>query len=308
MTLYIDGVLLPEGAPLPGGANCLMGFASPEERASALDALLPAAAEAPVPDNRPVTRYESHTGFDYISLGVLNPKQPLVPPAWLEIFLTQHLLLFVGASLPQTLALQQLAAQQPAQATPPDRILYLFFAELMKGDSDILEDIEEEIAILEDSIVENQGKNPPPEGYVPLIGNLRKRLLAYKRYYESLRAMLEDLEENQNGFISSQQLRYFSFHTNRAERLSHAVLNLRDYVTQVRESYQNQLDINLNQTMKLFTVITAVFLPLTLITGWFGMNLVMPETKFPITYPLTILLCLGVAGGCLWYFKRHKWF
>jgi magnesium transporter len=47
-------------------------------------------------------------------------------------------------------------------------------------------------------------------------------------------------------------------------------LNLRDYVTQVREAYQAELDISLNNIMKIFTVITAFFSPLTLLVGWYA--------------------------------------
>ncbi len=97
-------------------------------------------------------------------------------------------------------------------------------------------------------------------------------------------------------------------HTSRADRLLHNVINLRDYVTQVREAYQNQLDISLNKTMKLFTVITTIFLPLTLIVGWYGMNLQMPEYSWAFGYPIVVGISLLVIGGCILFFKRKKWF
>ena len=67
----------------------------------------------------------------------------------------------------------------------------------------------------------------------------------------------------------------------------HSVLNLRDYLSQVREAYQSQIDINLNNVMKIFTVITAIFLPLSLIAGWYGMNFNMPEYQSP--YGLSLI-------------------
>ena len=77
------------------------------------------------------------------------------------------------------------------------------------------------------------------------------------------------------------------------------VLNLRDYVTQVREAYQAQIDINLNKVMKIFTVITSIFLPLTLIVGWYGMNLKMPEYSWVYGYPFVIGLIVVTAEGKL---------
>ena len=79
----------------------------------------------------------------------------------------------------------------------------------------------------------------------------------------------------------------------RVDRLFHSVLNLQDYVTEVREAYQAQVDINLNQLMKLFTVITTICLPLTLIAGWYGMNFPMPEYTSSIGYPMVIALRCG---------------
>lgn len=60
--------------------------------------------------------------------------------------------------------------------------------------------------------------------------------------------------------------------------------------------------------MKVFTVITAVFLPLTLIVGWYGMNLMMPEFEWAGSYPMVILLSIAVIVFCIAYFKKHKWF
>ncbi|MPN30891.1 Cobalt/magnesium transport protein CorA [bioreactor metagenome] len=83
--------------------------------------------------------------------------------------------------------------------------------------------------------------------------------------------------------------------------------NLRDYVTQIRESYQSQLDINLNNTMKLFTVLTAVFSPLTLIVGWYGMNFpTMPEYNWQYGYIYVTFISLLAIAMCLYIFKKKK--
>ena len=60
--------------------------------------------------------------------------------------------------------------------------------------------------------------------------------------------------------------------------------------------------------MRFFTVITAVFLPLTLIAGWYGMNLRMPELKSALTYPIIIGVSLAFIVISLIYCKRKGWF
>jgi magnesium transporter len=59
--------------------------------------------------------------------------------------------------------------------------------------------------------------------------------------------------------------------------------------------------------MKIFTVITSIFLPLTLLVGWYGMNLQMPEFNWPFGYPFVILLSVIVVIVSIVIFKRRKW-
>ncbi|NRT27609.1 Mg2+ and Co2+ transporter CorA [Clostridium beijerinckii] len=128
-----------------------------------------------------------------------------------------------------------------------------------------------------------------------------------KRYYERLLNIAESIEENDNGLIDKKIIRYFRMFTNRINRLYQNVNNLRDYVTQVREAYQAQVDINQNQLMRLFTVVTTIFLPLTLIVGWYGMNFNMPEYGWSYGYPFVISISVSVVVLCGVWFKKNKW-
>ena len=76
----------------------------------------------------------------------------------------------------------------------------------------------------------------------------------------------------------------------------------------LREAYQAQLSIRQNDLMKVFTVVTAVFLPLTLLTGWYGMNFAfMPELRWRYGYPAVMVLGAAIVGALLYWFKRKKW-
>ena len=60
--------------------------------------------------------------------------------------------------------------------------------------------------------------------------------------------------------------------------------------------------------MTLLTVVTTIFMPLTLIAGWYGMNFVnMPELHWPYGYPVIIVVSLMIVAGALLYFKKKKW-
>ncbi len=72
--------------------------------------------------------------------------------------------------------------------------------------------------------------------------------------------------------------------------------------------YKMRLDMRTNHIMTVLTVVTAIFAPLTLIAGWYGMNFAnMPELTWKWGYPLVFVLCLVIAVVCLVFFKRKKW-
>ena len=100
----------------------------------------------------------------------------------------------------------------------------------------------------------------------------------------------------------------FAFIDKKFDRLLEFVVHLQEYEEQVREAYQSQIDIEQNNIMKLFTVITTIFLPLTLLTGWYGMNLVMPEYKWAYGYPVVIAVAVAVVVILMIIFKKRKWF
>ena len=81
-----------------------------------------------------------------------------------------------------------------------------------------------------------------------------------------------------------------------------------ELVAQLREAYQSQLAIQQNDLMRVFTIVTVLFLPLTLITGWFGMNFVnMPELQSEWGYPVIIAASILLVAGLLWFFRHKKW-
>ena len=81
-----------------------------------------------------------------------------------------------------------------------------------------------------------------------------------------------------------------------------------EYTSQIREIYQQQLDVHQNIIMKFLTIVTTLFMPLTLIVGWYGMNFdYMPELRYKYSYPIVFVLsCILIAIMCI-VFKKKKW-
>jgi magnesium transporter len=278
-------------------------FATPEEAQTILARfVLPARLMDNALNSRAMI-YESHEGFDFVCVNSLTHKTPTNPPGKVCVYVAKDLLLFTGRHVESVHAMLADVLEDGNATLSLERLLLMFLERLIGGDPTALEDIEQEITELENALLTQGKRNAVRE-----IISLRQRLMAYKRHYEQLLSVLDMLEGNDDNLLSPHAERTLRILSSRTDRLYHAVLNMRDYVTQVRESYQAEVDISLNNVMKIFTVITAIFLPLTLIVGWYGMNLKMPEFRWDFGYPMVIILSVAVVVFCLVMFKKKKWF
>ena len=136
---------------------------------------------------------------------------------------------------------------------------------------------------------------------------IRRELSVFAAYYEQLDDLFAVLsEETEEGDPHASRL--FDHLTGRAQRLLSATEQEKEYALQLREMHQTQLDMRQNQIMKILTIVTTVFLPLSLIAGWYGMNFVnMPELTARHGY---LAVCI-VSAVCilveLVIFKWKKW-
>ena len=118
----------------------------------------------------------------------------------------------------------------------------------------------------------------------------------------------DEILANENNLFEKQTLKLFKILRGKVSRLYNRVLNLLDYVTEIREAYQSEVDINLNKTMRILTAVTIIFMPITLISTWYGMNFNMPEYSWKLAYPIIIIISLILTLLCICYFRKKKWF
>nr|WP_319487831.1 CorA family divalent cation transporter [uncultured Caproiciproducens sp.] len=247
-------------------------------------------------------KLEAYDGYDFILLNIVNENERYLTQR-IGLYIMPKAIVFVGGRENRAVqdVLDAFAAGKTANLNIT-RILYAFFNNLTINDSEELEALEDEISDIEERVMKGA-----TEDYIKDIVAMRKKLMFYKKYYEQLLDVAESIEENSNGILTPSAVRYFKMFTARVERLNRNILNLRDYITQVREAYQSQVDIGLNAIMKLFTVITAVFLPLTLLVGWYGMNFkYMPELQWQYGYVFVACLSVAIVVVCFIFFKKKK--
>lgn len=270
-------------------------------------------------ENMPVFEFNSHTLYDCMynedspkiemyesySFGIINLiGENFAGDYELDFYLTKKYLIFVlDSELSIIDEIETQISNKGVLGLSIDKILYILFDKLTFRDYNILSKLEAEILEVEEDVLNGKTKD-----YINDIVLLRKKLLIYKNHYEPLLDIIEDIIENENNILDYRAVTYFKILFNRIERLNRKVGSLRDYVTQIRESYQAQIDNNTNNIMRILTVITSVFLPLSLIAGWYGMNFIhMPEFSWRFGYLYVIMLSILVAIVSLYIFKKKKW-
>ena len=184
-----------------------------------------------------------------------------------------------------------------------ERFLYDFLEQIVDNDLALMESYESELDRIEDEVLSSQGK-----GDLARVNEIRSDVRELLVHYEQIIDMTQELEENENGFFTEENLRYIHLFMNLMARRHDSAVSLREHTMQVRDLYNSQLDVRQNRTMTLLTVVTTIFMPLTLIAGWYGMNFVhMPELAWKWGYPVVIAVSVAIVIFCLILFRKKKW-
>ena len=184
-----------------------------------------------------------------------------------------------------------------------ERFIFDFLEQIVAHDQLLLECVDKELDTIESSILDGEVKDPSQR-----VSRIRSDLRDLRVHYEQLLDLSQELEENENNFFNKDNTRYFRLFSQRISRLHDLTASLREFSIQIRDLYQSQLDIKQNRIMALLTVITSIFMPLTLIAGWYGMNFkYMPELEYKAAYPIVIAVSIAIVIISLIFFKKKKW-
>ncbi|MBR6941409.1 MAG: hypothetical protein IKH65_11430 [Clostridia bacterium] len=193
----------------------------------------------------------------------------------------------------------------PAAKIKSGKTVYAFFESMISDDTQAIEQMRNEISEMEETVVSGSADN----NFNRSLLEMKKKLLKFHNYYEQILDVAETLEENENDIFDEDSLIYISNLTNKVTRLKDDVDLLINSADHLQDAYSSFLDMKLNQSMKVFTVITTIFFPLTIIVGWYGMNFQsMPEFAWKYGYIYVILLSVAVVTALTVFAKKKKWF
>ena len=196
---------------------------------------------------------------------------------------------------------KQIDRFQSAQSS--NQIFLQLLEQLIENDILYLSHLEKEMENMEDDL----SHGIPKDFYIVLTKH-RQKLSELNAYYEQLTA-IGDLIQSHDGLFMAKNSEQWDRYTLRMERLQNHVQLLRENVLQLRELYQSQQNAQQNNVMCILTVVTTLFLPLTLLTGWYGMNFAyMPELNWKYGYLAVIIVALLIVCIEIVYFKKKKLF
>jgi magnesium transporter len=184
-----------------------------------------------------------------------------------------------------------------------DYLLYNLVDAVVDNYFAILENLGDQLEDLEQQIFEK-----PARDLVEKNQLIRKNILALRKALIPTQEAINALIKTKPDLIDKNTFRYF------ADILDHVVQSIdyldtyRDISTEIKESYLSNITYRMNQVIKLLTIITTIFIPLTFIAGIYGMNFrYMPELEWKYGYFIILGIMLLILIGMLIYFRRRKW-
>jgi magnesium transporter len=223
----------------------------------------------------------------------------------LNIFLgTNYLVTFHSFHSRSIEAVQQLVLRNPnVMSRGMDFLLHQILDRVIDNYFPKLEILEDKIETLEASVF----TDPTPE-VLTTIFEVRRHVIHIRRVASQEREVLFTLSRGDYSFIGEKARAYFKDIYDHLFRIVETADNHRETMNIILQAYLSMISNKLNKTMRVLTVIATIMLPLTVVTGIYGMNFdYMPELRSRYGYPATLLTMLVIAGGMLYYFRRQRW-
>jgi magnesium transporter len=185
-----------------------------------------------------------------------------------------------------------------------DYLLYRLIDIIVDNYYTILDHLGEQIDEIEDDIQ----KNPSAQTFQK-IQAIKKELIYLRKAVYPLRDAISRVIKNEYSFIEEENIRYFSDTYDHVIHIIDSLDTYKDLTSSVLDIHINTMNTKMNEVMKVLTVISTIFIPLTFIVGVYGMNFdYMPELRWHWGYTSVWGVMIAIVIGMLGFFKYKKWF
>jgi len=185
-----------------------------------------------------------------------------------------------------------------------DYLMYRLVDTIVDSYYSVLEKIGEQVEAIE----ENISKNPTVKDFQQ-IQKIRKEFIYLRRVVYPLREAINKIVKNESGFIDENNEKYFADVYDHIIHLIDSLDAYKDLTSTMMDLYMNTINYKMNEVMKLLTIITTIFIPLSFIAGIYGMNFQhMPELGWENGYYGVLAIMGGIFILMIAYFRYKKWF
>jgi magnesium transporter len=167
----------------------------------------------------------------------------------------------------------------------------------------VLEKLGEEIEVIEEVLVSN-----PTRAALSAIHDLKRDLLFMRKVVWPLREVVNLLEMGDSTLVRDSTGVYLRDVYDHVIQAVDIIETFQDILSSNLDVYLSSISNRLNEVMKVLTIITTIFMPLTFVTGLYGMNFVhMPLLQSTWGLPIVLSVMLLLVVGMLMYFRRKRW-
>lgn len=167
----------------------------------------------------------------------------------------------------------------------------------------ILEKFGDRIELLEEELMEE-----PTKQTLKQLHHMKREMIFLRKAVWPMRELINNLERSETELIKQSTDIYLRDLHDHAVRVIDTVETFRDLLSGMMDIYLSSVSNRMNEVMKVLTIITTIFVPVTFIVGVYGMNFdFMPELHSKWGYPLTWFVIIITIGSLLIYFRRKKW-
>jgi len=184
-----------------------------------------------------------------------------------------------------------------------DYLFYVLIDVIVDNYFIVLEKVGEDIENMEDLLI----KNPESET-LQLIYRLKRSSIELRKSIWPIREVVNKLQREQSNLIKDELQIYLRDIYDHIFRITDLLENYRDIIFGMLDMYLSSVSNKMNDIMKVLTIISTIFIPISFLAGFYGMNFLhMPELSQPFAYPVLILIMASIALLMLYFFRKKKW-
>jgi magnesium transporter len=185
-----------------------------------------------------------------------------------------------------------------------DYLLYRLMDIIVENYYNVLDNIGEQIEKTEENIRSDSSGETFRN-----IQQLKKELIYLHKALYPLRDALSKLVKDESNFIKEDNTQYFADVYDHVIHLIDSLETYRDLTSSLMDIYINTQNTKLNEVIRLLTIISTIFIPLTFLVGVYGMNFeFFPEIHWKYGYLTIWIVMIVIAGGMIGFFKYKRWF